>query len=262
MTVVKQAGPTPRFGVLIALGLVGCGRAPLLLLEGTEPGRETPDAGFARDAGRPPARADAGSTEPDPCGTHTDCPCPEGICLSTGRCWCPPCETDDQCGAGQVCRQGHCVDFDPACVGPLRMSPGRGPTTGGTIITVEGMEFYIGALEWMAQIGDGPPLMPVPAENAGGLCRMAFMSTPMAAGSYPVQVAYGGGVPSDVAGYQRRNIYLRTVRRSRRTRLLPERLPVRRTRGNVRCRNRPLHPQLLSMDAVRRVMRSHRRMQP
>ncbi len=76
-----------------------------------------------------------------------------------------------------------------ACQGPLRITPDRGPTTGGTLLTVEGSEFWIGALDWWARIDD-VWLHPV----YGGLlssCTLTFYAPPMAEGTYPVHVLYG-----------------------------------------------------------------------
>jgi hypothetical protein len=86
---------------------------------------------------------------------------------------------------------------DP-CVGPLRISPRRGPAAGGTVVVAEGMEFYIGALTWMMKIGDakatemdynivGPPPLP---------CRISFVTEPSQPGTFDVQIYYGWGEPS------------------------------------------------------------------
>jgi len=62
------------------------------------------------------------------------------------------------------------------------------------------MEFYIGALEWMGQIGDGPILRPVWTLGMGP-CGMPFISPPMEPGTYPVRVGYGGiGDPDNPRG--------------------------------------------------------------
>ena len=146
-----------------------------------------PDRGSVPDSG-----SDSDVVE-NPCSTHSDCPCPEGICISTGVCWCPPCETDEDCWDGLSCRSGVCAEMPAECIGPPRIRPDHGPTTGGTIIFVEGMEFYIGALEWWGQIGDGPGLRPIYGVDLGITeCGMAFYSPPMEAGTYPVSVWYGG----------------------------------------------------------------------
>lgn len=128
-----------------------------------------------------------------PCETHGDCPCPGGICLSTGTCWCPPCEQDEDCAPGSTCRSGTCVEWDERCQPPLRISPDHGPTTGGTLVTVEGGEFYIGALEWWAVIGEDTAVHPNVYMNAGGYlpCSISFLTPPMPAGTYPVHVFYG-----------------------------------------------------------------------
>ena len=128
-----------------------------------------------------------------PCGTHADCPCPGGICLSTGMCWCPPCEQDQDCPEGWICRSGNCVEWFEQCQPPLRIEPDHGPTSGGTLLTVAGVEFYIGALEWWAVIGEDTYLHPIGYMDTGGYlpCSLSFLTPPMPAGTYPVQVFYG-----------------------------------------------------------------------
>ena len=145
------------------------------------------DMGHESDSGGDPDAVE------NPCTTHSDCPCPDGICISTGECWCPPCESDDDCWDGLSCRSGVCAETPAECIGPPRIVPDHGPTTGGTLFFVEGMEFYIGALEWWGRIGEGPGLRPVYGADVGPtMCRMAFFTPPMEAGTYPFSVWYGG----------------------------------------------------------------------
>ncbi len=108
-------------------------------------------------------------------------------------CWCPPCERDEDCPEGRICRSGQCVVWSERCEGPLRLWPDHGPTTGGTLIDVAGGEFHIGALEWWVVIGAGTLLHPVGyVEEAGHLpCSLSFLTPPMPAGTYPVHVFYG-----------------------------------------------------------------------
>ena len=151
----------------------------------------------------PDAGGDQGS-EPDVptfhCAVHSDCPCGDGVCLSTGECHCPPCEEDADCWDGLSCWHGVCTTIPEECVGPPRIRPDRGPETGGTLFWVEGMEFYIGALEWLGQVGDGPVLWPVWSLGMG-VCSMPFISPPMEPGTYPVRVGYGGiGEPDNPRG--------------------------------------------------------------
>ena len=155
--------------------------------DASDPGDMGHDRGRGTDAG-----GEGDATE-NPCATHSDCPCPDGICISTGECWCPPCETDDDCWDGLSCRSGVCAETPAECIGPPRITPDHGPTTGGTLFYVEGMEFYIGALEWWGQIGDGPGIRPAYGADVGPTnCRMAFVTPTMEAGTYPVSVWYGG----------------------------------------------------------------------
>lgn len=128
-----------------------------------------------------------------PCETHSDCVCPSGVCFATtGLCWCPPCETDDDCQAGQSCHNGNCVTINPACAEPPRVTPDQGPSSGGTLVAVQGMSFYIGALEWFMQIGDGPAVFPLYSFDLGvPPCTMMFVVPPMPPGTYPVWVTYG-----------------------------------------------------------------------
>ncbi|HUT99905.1 MAG TPA: hypothetical protein VM425_00535 [Myxococcota bacterium] len=128
-----------------------------------------------------------------PCWTHGDCPCPGGICLSTGICWCPPCERDEDCPQDWICRSGNCVGWSEQCQPPLRLWPDHGPTTGGTLLTVEGGEFHIGALEWWAVIGEDTFVHPIGYMGEDGYlpCALSFLTPPMPAGTYPVHVFYG-----------------------------------------------------------------------
>ena len=58
-----------------------------------------------------------------PCPEDVECPCPDGtagICLADGVCFCPDCETDDDCPLPERCRGGECVpcedpDEDAVC---------------------------------------------------------------------------------------------------------------------------------------------------
>ena len=125
------------------------------------------------------------------CETHGDCKCPGGICLSTGTCWCPPCEQDEDCQEGWVCKSGACVEWDERCQPPLRLSPNHGPTTGGTLLIVEGGEFYIGAMGWWAVIGEDIFLYPTGGMGGYPPCALTFLTPPMPAGTYPVHVFYG-----------------------------------------------------------------------
>ena len=154
--------------------------------DGGEPDASGDDGGILQD--RDPGGDDAAFN----CETHADCPCPEGICLSTGVCWCPPCETDEDCAPGYTCKYGTCVLWDERCQPPLRLAPDRGPATGGTIITVVGGEFYIGAMEWWAVIGEDTFIHPVGYDGGGYMpCALTFITPPMPAGTYEVHAFYG-----------------------------------------------------------------------
>jgi len=154
----------------------------------------TADADPGQDAD-PGASADADAADQQDqltCGANSDCPCPDGICLDTGVCYCPPCETDDDCPPGEVCRAGACVVLPPECLLPLRVTPDRGPTTGGTVLQVTGSEFYIGAMAWLVRIGEGPWLWAMD----GAPCSLSTLTPPMPAGTYPVSVLYGWPYPA------------------------------------------------------------------
>ena len=142
--------------------------------------------------GDPPVE-DVGPAGDAPCASHDDCACADGVCLSTGTCWCPPCLGDEDCGAGQTCHAGACLTPSPSCEGPLRVTPDHGPTSGGTLLTFHGGEFHVGALEWWARIGDGPwlaPLYGVPLVD-GPPCTISFYTAPSEPGTFPVQILYG-----------------------------------------------------------------------
>lgn len=153
------------------------------------------------DPGRDQASTDAGFTD-EPCSQHSECPCPEGICVSTGVCWCPPCRSHEDCPTGESCASGECRPTPPECEGPLRISPTSGPSTGGTRLTVQGIQFYIGALEWWGQIGGGTAMHPVyGAVSYDPLpCSLTFITPPAEPGTYPVQVWYGGPPPDSAEG--------------------------------------------------------------
>lgn len=81
------------------------------------------------------------------------------------------------------------------CEPPVRLSPRRGPSSGGTRVEVVGEDWYIGALWWLATFGEiavdeiydgqGPPP-----------CTLIFETPPHAPGEVPVSIFYGGPDPS------------------------------------------------------------------
>jgi hypothetical protein len=204
---VKRIGLVATFAaqfLFLIIAAAGCTSSSLPPNpDGSDGRQDAADSQDGTDRGQAPDGQDgqggdlAGDEDQDggvlPCATHADCPCAGGVCLSTGACWCPPCQSDADCPAGLVCRSGSCQTWPAQCEGPLRFSPDHGPSTGGTLLLVTGDEFYIGALEWLARIGDGPWLMPV---YGAGLtaefpCTLAFLTPPMPPGTYPVWVLYG-----------------------------------------------------------------------
>jgi hypothetical protein len=61
------------------------------------------------------------------------------------------------------------------------------------LLTIEGGEFYIGALEWWLLIGEDTVLNPIYYWEEGNNhpCSMSFLTPPMPAETYPVHVFYG-----------------------------------------------------------------------
>ncbi|HAN32744.1 MAG TPA: hypothetical protein DCQ06_14215 [Myxococcales bacterium] len=136
------------------------------------------------------------------------CPCPKGQVLANGPCVATtalgctkPC--DGNCTKKQDCDDKSavsCVDGSPApvCVGGkqamvfasgvLRVSPNV-VTLGETqTLTVNGGQFYIGALYWVIGID---AFESGPAENTEKSCTLETPWKATKAGIFPVEVAYG-----------------------------------------------------------------------
>lgn len=116
------------------------------------------------------------------------------------------------CGSGEIC-QGFggtpcciCSAAVPACVpqpntgpivGPLRISPTKGPAGQKVKLTIRGAPFYVGAQFYNVRMGG----VVVPEESAGGTCTIGATFTPPTPGAYAVEVSqYGGGAPWVLAG--------------------------------------------------------------
>lgn len=177
-------------------------------------------ADLATRSDRSSTTRDAGSDAPAPAdsGPAADlgCACPagelryHGACVPTRRlddCT-AQCDPDDAagCGADERCFGWAAVEPDPSCfvsaaaysacvprrpaaAGDLRIAPTGGGAGSLAALTVEGGELTIGALMWIARIGDGTPAEVLPAP--GGACRYAVELMPPAPGIWPVEVWYG-----------------------------------------------------------------------
>ena len=188
----------------------------LLALAACDAPRSVPGADAAAGGDGPPAtdqalpdrgRADAGR-KPD-----LGCRCPpgkvwlRGPCVATsalGTC-APSCKIGDPaaCVKGWRCDQWAATTFCysaaalPACVrgpamgfaaGTLRISPQSGVAGAPAQVSIEGGEYYIGALHWMVAFGDK---LVQPSSKSGG-CSLRVSFTPPKPGVYPVTVGYGG----------------------------------------------------------------------
>lgn len=161
-----------------------------------------------------PAPVDRGPA--DLVAADMGCACPAGEVRYHGGCvptrllddCTAQCDADDpaSCGADRRCDQWAAVEPDPSCfvsaaayaacvprrpapAGDLRSSPVEGGAGDLATLTIEGGELTIGALMWMARIGDGTPAELGPA--GGGACRYEVQLMPPAPGIWPVEVWYG-----------------------------------------------------------------------
>jgi len=123
-------------------------------------------------------------------------------CKATDPKSCPLGWRCDPCAATTSCMGSSCR---PACVpetamgfppSTLRISPTHGIAGKEVALTVEGGEFYVGAIFWLVQLGKEKPVQ----VNHGGKCLVVAKVTPPAPGIYPVLVGYGGK-PTVLAGF-------------------------------------------------------------
>lgn len=156
-------------------------------------------------------------------GTPTECQCPDGLvyrsheCVPTREIGCgAPCEpgvtdcgalhTCDPCGAASSCSDGDC---QPTCLftgpmqgpideGVLRIAPTGGPADQEVEIRIEGYPFYVGALMYVARVGDTEVVETIQGTN----CSFTIAAPPLAAGLWPVRVSqYGPMDPAVLAGF-------------------------------------------------------------
>jgi hypothetical protein len=93
------------------------------------------------------------------------------------------------------------VDEDAAprdpCAPPARVGPQVVHGSGGAVVTLEGAEFYIGALWWcLALEGEGGERRVISGElyaleQPNGACNLSFMLPPLPPGAYQVRASYG-----------------------------------------------------------------------
>jgi hypothetical protein len=182
-----------------------------------------PDGGpiddAAHDAG-PDAGPDGGSDAGfDPCN------CPEDRPVEVFHACTPPlrvgCEAktcipgEDDCGPGEICEEcaaaaccicsacvPACVPGDPA-MGPLpeylKLWTNSGPPDQEHEIVVQGFPFYVGALFYLARVGDSEDLM---ESSCPQTCARGFLAPAHGPGTVPVWVSqYGGAEPWVLAGF-------------------------------------------------------------
>lgn len=199
---------------LALLALAGCsGRQATSVDDATA--RDTRVAGDAPPNGDGvPGAPDRGPV--DLSNADAGCACPadrvlyHGTCVPTrqlGNCT-PPCDPADlaSCGADERCDPWGAVTPDPGCritaaalpacvprspaaAGDLRISPTTGNAAALATLTIEGGELTLGALMWLARMGDGKPVEVGPP--GGGACRHEVDLMPPRPGIWPVEVYYG-----------------------------------------------------------------------
>jgi hypothetical protein len=182
------------------------------------------DAAAAADAARDGARPDSGypaDAGTDPCACPTEVPyrpsyqfgeCVPPLQMGCAATECTPGVTD--CGAGYTCDEWgaaaccYCAQAVPACLftgpaqGPLpdylKINPTSGPAQKQQALTIEGFPFYVGALYYLARVGDSGDLY----QGGGTTCSFHVEVPPRPIGMEPVWVSqYGGGDPWVLAGF-------------------------------------------------------------
>jgi len=187
-----------------------------------EGGKEEGDAGDG-DGGTPDARPAFDAAAPDGGVDPFDCPpdvpvmmfhsCTPPLEMGSLADICTPDVTD--CGEGYTCEDCaaaaccYCAACLPACIftgpaqGPLpeymKLRTSYGNAGEAQEIIVQGFPFYIGALFYLARIGDSEEL---PESSYPDSCSLGFSAPARAAGIYPVWVSqYGGNEPWVLAGF-------------------------------------------------------------
>jgi hypothetical protein len=89
------------------------------------------------------------------------------------------------------------MHFEP---GVLRIQPTIGPVGQPVTLSIEGGDFYIGALQWRAQIGEHGALVGLMTGASSLICQARATFPPPGAGIFPVLV-YVGGAPATLAGF-------------------------------------------------------------
>lgn len=154
----------------------------------------------------------------DPCGCPMDRPvyqwhpCVPPLEYGCEARLCTPGVTD--CGAGYSCEECAaaaccvCAACVPACLftGPameplpdyLKIFPPYGPAHEEVTFSIEGYPFYVGALYYLARMGDSGDLY----EHGGDTCAIHITAPARPPGMFPVWVSqYGGNEPWVLAGF-------------------------------------------------------------
>lgn len=206
----------------VLLGLVACGGRPA---PGGSPADTPHDAGAGGDAARDGAQPDAspgtdGGVDPCACSsdptyrpTYQFGECVPPLQIGCAARECTPGVTD--CGEGYSCEQWgaaaccYCAQAVPACVftgpaqGPLpeylKLAAVSGPAGEEQTITIEGFPFYVGALYYLARVGDSSKEL---FQEGGTTCSFDVTVPPHPVGMEPIWVSqYGGDEPWVLAGF-------------------------------------------------------------
>jgi len=210
-------------------GLVGCGGKAVV--DGTTSGSEGTTTGSAgtttgsggsggstggsagsipTDGGVDECTACTSGTDDQPAYQFNACTPPLEVgCPATE---CTPGVTD--CGEGYTCDEWGaaaccwCAQAVPACVftgpaqGPLpeymKIEPTSGPANEELTLRIEGFPFYVGALFYLARVGDSGDLW----QGGGTTCSFTVTAAGQPEGMVPVWVSqYGGNEPWVLAGF-------------------------------------------------------------
>lgn len=204
-------GNLPRALVAAACLLLACRTGHELV---TDAGPDGPRLDAAADA--PPPPDDGGTACTCPADTpvemfHACTPplrvgCPATLC-TPGVTDCGEGHTCEDCSAAACCICAACV---PSCVqtglaqGPLpdylKLRSSLGPAGEEQDVVIEGFPFYIGALYYLARVGDSGDLWESVAVTSP--CALGFRAPARGPGMVPVWLSqYGGGEPWVLAGF-------------------------------------------------------------
>ncbi len=180
----------------LAALLVACGSQP------AEPGPNVLVSDVAQDSSVAPSDigdvpGETPSVERDAENVGPDAPKPEDVPAPEDVPGPGDVEPDPDVGPEPDVEPGEDVVPDAQsdrCSPPTRISPTRGPTTGGTRVEIVGDAWYIGALWWVAQFDD-VVVDEIWDERPREECTLYFVTPPHEPGVVEVSVAYGARSP-------------------------------------------------------------------